>query len=449
MSRRVLLISHEPIGPNMAGPAVRYWEFSQTLSQMFEVTLAIPPHHEPQTLPRPVDFGIHWCKNSRALKQLIRQSDVVITVGANLSIYPFLRQIKQPLVVDMYIPSILEGLQKYQPHPLAARLNHYRQFWQIHYDQIQAADFIICASEKQRDYWLGWLTALGRVNPYTHQADASLRQLIEVVPFGLPDGPPQTTQAVLKGVHPMIGRQDKLILWGGGLWDWLDWRIALEAVALLRQQQAGVKLFFMGVKRPHNQYSKMDAVAQAEAYSQALGLWGSHVIFNDWVPYQQRHHYLLEADIGLSLHRNHIETRFAFRTRLLDYMWCGLPIVATEGDVLSDEVTRWQIGQTIRSGDVQQLVSVLRDLLQSPNLRQQYRPQFEQVRQRYQWSQVMQPLIEFCQAPRHAADYQQKNVLPQQNMNRSLPHKIWSAFKQGGVSEIVRQTRQYARWRWQ
>jgi hypothetical protein len=39
---------------------------------------------------------------------------------------------------------------------------------------------------------------------------------------------------------------------------------------------------------------------------------------------------LREADIGVSLHREDVETRYSFRTRVLDYLWAGLPIITTE-----------------------------------------------------------------------------------------------------------------------
>jgi hypothetical protein len=59
------------------------------------------------------------------------------------------------------------------------------------HDQLRVGDFFLCASERQRDYWLGWLEALGRVNPRTHGADPDLRGLIDVVPFGVPSEPPR------------------------------------------------------------------------------------------------------------------------------------------------------------------------------------------------------------------------------------------------------------------
>jgi hypothetical protein len=41
--------------------------------------------------------------------------------------------------------------------------------------------------------------------------------------------------------------------------------------------------------------------------------------------------------IGVSAHPAHLETRFAFRTRMLDYLWAGLPIVSTEGEQTGSE----------------------------------------------------------------------------------------------------------------
>ena len=62
------------------------------------------------------------------------------------------------------------------------------------------------------------------------------------------------------------------------------------------------------------------------------------MIFNDWVPYDERALYLMEADLGVSTHHAHLETRYAFRTRMLDYLWARLPIVCTEGDHFGDLV---------------------------------------------------------------------------------------------------------------
>ena len=42
------------------------------------------------------------------------------------------------------------------------------------------------------------------------------------MPFGLSARPPVHERAVLKGVWPGIGADDQVLLWGGGIWRWLD-----------------------------------------------------------------------------------------------------------------------------------------------------------------------------------------------------------------------------------
>jgi glycosyltransferase involved in cell wall biosynthesis len=451
-SRHILLIPNEAIGPDMAGPSIRYWEFARTLSRYFTVVLAIPPLI--QTQPDYIEsetFTVQVCRTQAELKRLANQADVIITLGANLSLYPFLTQTNKPLVVDAYIPSILENLQRHVNQPPATRNLHHASHRGIHTQQLRAADFIICASERQKDFWLGWLAAQGRLNPYTHQDDPTMSRLIEVVPFGLPAHPPRHDKPVLKGIYKTIGVDDKVILWGGGIWDWLDWRNGIKAMHVVSQIIPEAKLFFMGTGNNNLVSTSRNAVPQAIALSKTLGLYDKNVFFNDWVPYMERHNYLLEADIGLNLHTNHIETRFAFRTRLLDYIWAGLPIVATAGDVMSDEVNRWNLGQVVQNDDVGQIIQTLLMLLRTPNLRQVYQPQFDQVRSRYMWETVMQPLINFCESPYQAADkpylHQVPLLEPGQSSWQSLPGKVWYTAKRYGVRQLAMQMRDFLRWK--
>src|SRR5206468_11661898 len=143
----------------------------------------------------------------------------------------------------------------------------------------------VCASEKQRDYWLGMLAANNRINPHEYDADPTMRDLIDVVPFGVPAEPPRPTGRALKGAYSGIGENDRVILWGGGIWEWFDPLTLIRAVHQIRDTHPEVKLFFMGVKHPNPLVPDMDMTARAMALAEELGLTGSAVFFNDWVPY--------------------------------------------------------------------------------------------------------------------------------------------------------------------
>ena len=98
-------------------------------------------------------------------------------------------------------------------------------------------DFFTCASQRQRDFWLGSLSALGRVNAYNYAADNLLERLISVVPYGLPSQPPRRQAHGLRGTVPGIGPFDKVVLWGGGVYNWLDPVSVLRAVDRLRHRR--------------------------------------------------------------------------------------------------------------------------------------------------------------------------------------------------------------------
>ena len=117
------------------------------------------------------------------------------------------------------------------------------------------------------------------------------------------------------------------------------------------------------------------------------------MFFNlDWTPYEERDRYFLEADLGVSGNLDTIETRFAFRTRLLDHFRAGLPTIATEGDVLADLVRREELGRTVGVDDVDGWVRAIEDLLDDRNALEQPRSNTRRIAREYAWPVVVEPL---------------------------------------------------------
>ena len=70
-------------------------------------------------------------------------------------------------------------------------------------------------------------------------------------------------------------------------------------------------------------------------------------------PTSEREAYLLESDIGVCAHHDHLEARFSFRTRVLDHFWAGLPSVVSEGDAIGDLVDRRGLGRAVAPEDAE------------------------------------------------------------------------------------------------
>jgi len=450
--RRVLLISNSTIGRRMSGPGIRYWEFACLLSACpdLDVTLTTVPGVAAQPPDDAPPVRLHAGRNKADLRALAADADVIIAPGAVVSLYPSLSQIQTPLVLDLYIPLLLEELQRTRPESLAEQSLSFDRICRDLSTQLLAVDFILCASEKQRDYWLGALSATGRVNPYTHADDPTLRRLIEVVPFGLPSQPPRHTRHVLKGVYPGINADDKVLLWGGGLWDWLDPLTLLRAMARLADHRLDIKLFFMGVKHLNPQEAQRRGISETLALADELRLTERTVFFNDWVAYEDRANYLLEADVGVSLHRDHLESRFSFRTRFLDNLWTGLPLIASRGDILSQEIEHLRLGSLVEPGDVDGLVAAILEMVDTPHLRRRYQSRFQATAEARRWEVVARPLVDFCRHPRRAPDRGHLHNLPRAGVGPTpwwrLLGKAWRALRLGGVRGLARQADQYCRW---
>jgi GT2 family glycosyltransferase/glycosyltransferase involved in cell wall biosynthesis len=401
--RRILVITGDPVGPRMAGPAIRAWNIARELADEHDVRLVSMTRAV--QVDDVVEVGVisHHTPNSVAEHE--RWADVIIVQGHALELFPALEKSSKVIVVDIYDPLHLEQLEQGRGLSLKLWSKQVAEATDALNHQLALGDFFLCASEKQRHFWLGQLAAVGRINPYTYAQNSDLDALIAVAPFGISATPPVHKRPAIRGVVPGISESDKIVIWGGGIYNWFDPITLIKAIGRLAEARPDIRLFFMGVTHPNPAVPEMEAVSEARQLSRELGLEGKHVFFNEaWVPFDERQNYLTEADLGVSAHFQHIETTFSFRTRILDYLWAGLPIVTTQGDSFGDLVALEQLGASIPERDEDALVAALDRFLYDPNAIRSARENVSRVREDFLWSSTLAPLIEFCRDPSKAPD---------------------------------------------
>ncbi len=395
---KVLIVTGDALGEKMAGPGIRAWQIALALSEHHPVELATTSRCSTSS----PEFEVSHA-DAADLRRLEAWCDVLVVQGYALNDHPSLTESSKVMVVDLYDPFHLETLEHTRHLGARARDRIVRGAVDVVNHQCARGDFFLCASERQRDFWLGQLGALGRINPATYDHDETLRALLAVVPFGVPDRPPRTDARMLKGVVPGIGPDDKVVLWGGGIYNWLDPLTLVRAMDKLRARVPEARLFFLGLRHP--QMPAMRAVAETKELAAALGLVGSSVFFNeDWVAYDEREGFLMDADVGVSTHLEHVETQFSFRTRVLDYLWAGLPVVTTRGGTLADRIEAAGAGIGVPPEDPDALEEALYVLLTDADARARAREGCERLAQDFRWSRVLEPLVAFCRAPTRAPD---------------------------------------------
>lgn len=441
--RRVAIVTSEPLTARMAGPAIRAWHMAEALGAEHEVELATTGACE----------RFHSRFRARHVSaddfpDLERWCDVLVFQGGLLHDHPFLQQSGKVLVADVYDPFHLENFEQTRGWAPADRDRTVRRLTEVLNEQLRCGDLFLCASERQRDFWMGSLAALGRVNPANYDADPTLRSLVTVVPFGLPGGPPQKSHPAIRGVVPGISWDDKVILWAGGVYNWLDPLTLVRAVDRLRRRLPEVRLYFLGLQHPNPNIPEMRVATELRELAEHLGLVGTHVFFNDgWVDYESRADYLLEADVGVSTHLDHVETAYSFRSRILDYLWAGLPVVATGGDAFGELVEAEGLGAAVPAGDEAALEAALEELLSDVHRNKECRENAARIAPRFVWDAALEPLVAFCRDPRRAPDLAAGRagpspVQPQLDHRAgwvaAAPRMVAATYRDGGAPLVLR-----------
>lgn len=337
------------------------------------------------------------------LGELATSRDVVVVGGDLLARAPRLAAGTARLVVDLYDPFHLEQLEQSRHLPRERYEAVVRSCVEVLNFQLARGDFFMCASERQRDLWLGHLSAVGRVSPATYGQDRTLRRLVDVVAFGTSTDPSPTPDVA--GLREILGPDaagtDEVVVWGGGLYEWLDPETVVRAVPELARRRPGAVVLFLGGRHPNADVPAMPAAARTLAAASELGVLGRHVVLHDgWVPYDRRGAVLAACRVGVSAHPDHVETRFSFRTRLLDYVWAGLPVVSTSGDILSEELSTRGCATLVPPGDPAALADALEAAVVAPPSREQVLA----VAAGMAWPQVAAPLLAYLDAPWRAPD---------------------------------------------
>jgi glycosyltransferase involved in cell wall biosynthesis len=192
-------------------------------------------------------------------------------------------------------------------------------------------------------------------------------------------------------------------LWPGGIWNWFDPLTVIRAVAELRKSRDDdVWLVFLGIRHPNPGVPAMAMTQRALDLADELGLVGRGVHFNSgWVPYNERGAWLLEADLGVSAHLDELETRFAYRTRLLDCFWAGLPVVTTEGDSLGNLIADRGLGRVVAPLDVAGWTGALTSLLDDADERRSIQQRLGSVRAELAWPKITETLVHLVESPAH------------------------------------------------
>ncbi|MFL6248215.1 MAG: glycosyltransferase family 4 protein [Thermoanaerobaculia bacterium] len=363
---RALLVCPEPLAHKQpAGIGIRFLEMARVLrADGHEVTVLSPD-----------GGGI----TPERIQQLTAAHDVAVVQG-HIANELFAHGHAIPTVVDLYDPFIIENLHYHASRGEEVFAHDHATLMQ----SLQRGDFFLCASAAQRFFYLGALLAVGRFNPEAFESDRKLDALIAVAPFGVP--PPRA--------HALRDINTPRVLFGG-IYDWYDPILAIEAVALARERLPAMTLTFN--THPNPELTPQGKLAEAMEHVRRKRY--AFVQFESWVQYDQRADYYDRFSVALLTFPQSIETDLSMRTRVFDYLWGGLPIVTSSAPGTDEILTRYGAGVVVHSDSPDEFADALVRALAAD-----LTGGAAQFVEEQQWSRALEPLVKFVRRPR-AADH--------------------------------------------
>jgi len=402
-SKRLALISSEPLRPRAAGIGIRYLELARRLPEAGVDVVAVSPA-DPQEVPLPPGTARRFVAGR--LPEILADCDAALAQG-QLANDLLLECPELPAVIDLYDPWLVENLH-YTPE---LGLDPYRNDHATWVLQLSRGDFFLCSSDEQRLYYLGFLTALGRVNPRRVEQDPDLAGLIAPMPFGVPSEL-EPHRPYLEPRGTVAGAPERRLLFGG-LYDWYDPETLLDALEIVerrvdeaggggsggRSELAGWSVLF--IRNPNPDATPQRLLREVERRCRARGWWQERVKLIDWVPAERRWDLLRDVDALVAPHRPSLETRLSMRTRFLEALAAGCPVVTSEGGSVSRLLREHRAGWVVPPADAAALADAIEQVLtETAEARAERLRRTAELAGRFSWERVLEPLVAFCREPR-------------------------------------------------
>lgn len=352
---RVTVHTPDVVGERMAGPGIRAWHLAAELAKHFQTTLVA---RREGALPGEADFRV-IARGTGDAAAALEKADVL--VGQPARGFRRLRR-RQRVVYDLFDPVMLELREMYGRTPSVRQRVHLEaERWRIR-RALSSGDLLMVAFAKQRELY-------------------RTRVPIIEVPFGA------------DGQRPTVnGQRENLILWGGGTWEWLDPKTAVDAVIAVNQAGIDCKLLFLGRSRPNRH---MIERRREDRLDQLIRHGAPYVEANpEWVPYGERLSWLRRSKIAIMLHRPTAEAAHSIRTRLFDAIAAEVPIITTEEGFAAELVAAEGLGVVVPPGDSGAVADAVIRLLRDDGLFARCVSNLARVRPRFAWDVVTRPLID-------------------------------------------------------
>lgn len=165
------------------------------------------------------------------------------------------------------------------------------------------------------------------------------------------------------GIEP----DDFVVLWCGGYNTWTDVDTLFKALESAMARDSAIRYVSVGAnsyEAPDNVYTRLLGMIEKSPHKERFSMMG-------WQPWTDIPSYYRHSHVGINIDALHYETIYGTRTRLVEMIAAGLPVITSLGAELSYMLERENAARTFEVGDWQTLAEQIVTLSSDRTLRDQ------------------------------------------------------------------------------
>jgi glycosyltransferase involved in cell wall biosynthesis len=374
---KILLIGYNPpqIVPNAKIEAAHYrtWQFLQPLlDDGHEVCLCagtrdevagaddVPPGWRAQLVYHPIAFGAgEWVKQLQAAHDAFAPQ-CVVAVNFSHCLYATKLRTDAPVWMDIYgdLLTITQAAayRAQSDRGIETQIAFMREV-------LRRGDIFSGCGRSQCHMMVGELALAGRLNSRTFGYEFTRTILPGSPPRGdIPESEGKCARQLL--AQHGVADADFVVLWCGGYNTWTDVETLFHGLEAAMESDPRIHYVSVGAntyKATDNVYDRLVAMAAASPHAGRYHMLG-------WRPWSEMATYYRESNVGINIDALHYETIFGTRTRLVEMIASGLPVVTSLGAELSYLLRDGGVALTFEVGDWQMLGQNLAQMAANPAL---------------------------------------------------------------------------------
>jgi glycosyltransferase involved in cell wall biosynthesis len=371
---RILLVGYPPppYQRNSKVEAAHYrtWQFVQPLLDDGHTICLCVPHtsERPESVDMPANLvwqpipfeHLGWPRDLQVAHDRF-EPDCVVGVDFYPALYATRLKTTQPMWLDLYgDPLTISQVARFRQgtdQGIGTAIALMRQV-------LERGDVFSACGMPQKHALAGELAMCGRLNSRTLGYD-----FIEVI---YPGAAPYritnqlTTRRAVREAHG-IDSDAFIVLWAGGYNTWTDVVTLFKGLEIGMERNPRVHFLSVGASTYQAAETQYDHFVHLATHSPYAGRFH----FLGWQSWKEMSSFYQASDVGINIDALHYETIYGTRTRLVEMLAYGLPVITTDGCELSSILKVGQAGRSFATSDWAQLAQHIQQLADAPDQLQQ------------------------------------------------------------------------------